>query len=61
MRETHRLSPADLKALCQEAALTAMEREHHDAERVIHSDFEQAIARLRSSERANRGTRGDPV
>ncbi|MBA2644075.1 MAG: hypothetical protein H0U80_01365 [Solirubrobacterales bacterium] len=55
------MSPADLKALCQEAALTAMEREHHDAERVIHSDFEQAIARLRSSERANRGTRGDPV
>ena len=59
-RDTGGLSPADLKALCQEAALTAMEREHHEAETVIHEDFRQALARLRSSERANRGNRPAP-
>ncbi|CAA9478542.1 MAG: Cell division protein FtsH [uncultured Solirubrobacteraceae bacterium] len=52
--DTDGLSPADLKALCQEAALTAMEREHHAGEAVIQDDFRQALTRLRASEEANR-------
>ena len=58
-RETEGLSPADLKALCQEAALAAMARvgpvsgdgEAKGAEppsAVTHADFQEAIARLRA-------------
>jgi transitional endoplasmic reticulum ATPase len=56
-RETDGLSPADLKALCQEAALVAMARtgggngDGADAEQaasVTHEDFEEALARLRA-------------
>ena len=51
--ETEGLSPADLKALCQEAALAAMARtagrEGGDAgPAVTHEDFEEALARLRA-------------
>ena len=56
-REAEGLSPADLKALCQEAALAAMARARpagHDGERdgeaasaVTHEDFEEALRRLR--------------
>ena len=46
------VSPADLKALCQEAALSAMERTHDDAPRVLAADFEEALARLRAGARA---------
>lgn len=52
---TDGLSPADLKALCQEAAMTAMEREDEGDRRVIHADFTRALTRLRSSERVKRG------
>jgi transitional endoplasmic reticulum ATPase len=44
-RETEGMSPADLKAVCQEAALAAMAR-GADAT-VTHEDFGVAIARLR--------------
>jgi transitional endoplasmic reticulum ATPase len=48
-RETDGMSPADLKALAQEAALVAMAREGEAATpRVTHEDFEQALERLRS-------------
>jgi transitional endoplasmic reticulum ATPase len=52
-RETEGLSPADLKALCQEAALAAMARtagrEGGEAgPAVTHEDFEEALARLRA-------------
>jgi SpoVK/Ycf46/Vps4 family AAA+-type ATPase len=47
-RATEGLSPADLKALCQEAALAAMARTSEDAEpAVTHADFEEALRRLR--------------
>ena len=46
--ETEGFSPADLKGLCQEAALAAMARdEAGDAPAVTHEDFREAIARLR--------------
>jgi transitional endoplasmic reticulum ATPase len=44
-RDTDGMSPADLKALCQEAGLAAMGR---DAVSVTHEDFDDALARLRS-------------
>jgi transitional endoplasmic reticulum ATPase len=44
-RETDGMSPADLKALSQEAGLSAMARETSS---VSHEDFEEALARLRS-------------
>ena len=44
-RDTEGMSPADLKAVCQEAGLAAMAR---DAASVTHEDFEAALARLRS-------------
>jgi transitional endoplasmic reticulum ATPase len=56
--DTHGSSPADLKALCQEAALVAMARTTPRDERqdeaeapaaVTHEDFEEALSRLRSS------------
>jgi SpoVK/Ycf46/Vps4 family AAA+-type ATPase len=52
-RASEGLSPADLKALCQEAALAAMARAG-DAEggeaaaAVTHEDFDEALARLRA-------------
>jgi ATP-dependent 26S proteasome regulatory subunit len=46
--ETEGFSPADLKGLCQEAALAAMARdETEDAPAVTQEDFDEAIARLR--------------
>ena len=52
-RETEGFSPADLKALCQEAALAAMARTGGDgdaepAAAVTHEDFEEALGRLRA-------------
>jgi SpoVK/Ycf46/Vps4 family AAA+-type ATPase len=44
-RQTDGLSPADLKALCQEAGLAAMSR---DASSVTHDDFTEAMRRLRA-------------
>ena len=47
-RETDGMSPADLKALAQEAALVAMARDDSaETPAVTHDDFEQALARLR--------------
>jgi transitional endoplasmic reticulum ATPase len=50
-RDTDGLSPADLKGLCQEAALAAMARSDTEAEesspRVTHEDFVEALRRLR--------------
>jgi transitional endoplasmic reticulum ATPase len=45
--DTADMSPADLKALCQEAALAAMAR---DAASVTHEDFEEALARMRAGD-----------
>ena len=50
-RDTDGFSPADLKALCQEAALAAMARESADA--VTHEDFEEAVRRHRSGSAAS--------
>ena len=54
-RETEGLSPADLKALCQEAALAAMARTAggtgngaEAASAVTHEDFTEALERLRA-------------
>ena len=49
-RETDGLSPADLKALAQEAALAAMARDGDGdaAAAVTHEDFVEALARLRT-------------
>ncbi len=52
-RKTDGLSPADLKALCQEATLAAMARTtvEGSAERepvVMQDDFAEALARLRA-------------
>ena len=44
-REAEGLSPADLKALCQEAGLAAMTR--GEAASVTHGDFREGLARLR--------------
>jgi transitional endoplasmic reticulum ATPase len=44
-RDTAGMSPADLKAVCQEAGLAAMAR---DAVSVTHEDFDEALGRLRS-------------
>jgi transitional endoplasmic reticulum ATPase len=48
--ETDGFSPADLKALCQEAALAAMARGTAEApsSAVTHEDFSEALARLRN-------------
>jgi transitional endoplasmic reticulum ATPase len=49
--ETEGFSPADLKGLCQEAALAAMARdEDGDAPAVTQEDFREAVARLRPEE-----------
>jgi SpoVK/Ycf46/Vps4 family AAA+-type ATPase len=54
-RETEGLSPADLKSLCQEAALAAMARagpspgtDGEAGAAVTHEDFEEALRRLRT-------------
>jgi transitional endoplasmic reticulum ATPase len=48
---TEGFSPADLKGLCQEAALAAMARDDAgDAPAVTQEDFREAIARLRPDE-----------
>jgi ATP-dependent 26S proteasome regulatory subunit len=49
-RQTEGFSPADLKALCQEAALVAMARDDGgpgSVSAVTHVDFEEACRRLR--------------
>ena len=49
-RDSDGLSPADLKGLCQEAALAAMARSsgaEGQAAAVTHEDFEEALRRLR--------------
>src|ERR671917_2305161 len=47
-RDTEGLSPADLKALAQEAALAAMARDGDaEAPSVTHEDFTEALRRLR--------------
>jgi transitional endoplasmic reticulum ATPase len=49
-RDSDGLSPADLKGLCQEAALAAMTRtsgQEGQAPAVTHEDFEEALRRLR--------------
>jgi transitional endoplasmic reticulum ATPase len=50
-RETDGLSPADLKGLCQEAALAAMARTGGGGESpaVTHDDFTEALRRLRGA------------
>jgi transitional endoplasmic reticulum ATPase len=50
-RDSDGLSPADLKGLCQEAALAAMARssgQEGESPAVHHEDFEEALRRLRS-------------
>ena len=44
-RATEGMSPADLKAVCQEAGLAAMAR---GAASVTREDFDEALGRLRS-------------
>jgi len=54
-RDTEGLSPADLKALAQEAALAAMSRTRADGETgpgVTQADFEEALSRLRTGSQA---------
>ncbi|HVD37890.1 MAG TPA: AAA family ATPase [Solirubrobacterales bacterium] len=55
-RDTDGLSPADLKGLCQEAALAAMARtsgsQEGEAPAVRHEDFAEALGRLRSGRAA---------
>jgi transitional endoplasmic reticulum ATPase len=58
-RETEGFSPADLKSLCQEAALAAMTRTSGGdggtadaAPAVVHEDFQEALARLRGGAEA---------
>jgi transitional endoplasmic reticulum ATPase len=59
-REAEGFSPADLKALCQEAALAAMTRTSgadggsaDTAPAVVHEDFEEALERLRGGSAAH--------
>jgi len=49
-REAEGLSPADFKALCQEAGLAAMTR--GEAASVTHEDFREGLARLRGGAEA---------
>jgi transitional endoplasmic reticulum ATPase len=51
-RDAEGLSPADIKALCQEAALAAMARGTAAGAAVGHEDFTEALARLRDSAEA---------
>ena len=45
-RDTDGMSPADIKSLCQEAALAAMARDG-ETPAVTHEDFQEALNRLR--------------
>ena len=52
-RDSDGLSPADLKGLCQEAALAAMARSAGaESPAVTHEDFEEALRRLRGGRAA---------
>jgi len=55
-RDSEGMSPADLKALCQEAALAAMAKitgaSADEATSVTHEDFVEALARLKASKEA---------
>src|SRR3954470_1651696 len=51
-RDSDGRSPADLKSLCQEAALAAMAR-GDDAQSVTQQDFDEALERLRGSNAAH--------
>jgi transitional endoplasmic reticulum ATPase len=51
-RETDARSPADLKSLCQEAALAAMAR-GDETQSVTQRDFDEALARIRGSQAAH--------
>jgi len=53
-RETEGLSPADLKALAQEAGLAAMSR--GETASVTHEDFREGISRLRGSAATRAGS-----
>jgi ATP-dependent 26S proteasome regulatory subunit len=58
-RDSEGLSPADLKALCQEAALAAMARGASSpgasSAAVTHEDFVEALARIDASRQTARG------
>ena len=47
--DTADMSPADLKALCQEAGLAAMARDA-EAPSVTQADFEEALTRMRAGD-----------
>jgi transitional endoplasmic reticulum ATPase len=52
-RDSDGLSPADLKAMCQEAALAAMARDGDGAvSAVTHEDFLEALSRIADSKKA---------
>ena len=54
-RDTEGLSPADLKSMCQEAALAAMARTRGDeTPSISHDDFVEALRRLRPEEQKRR-------
>ena len=53
---TEGVSPADLKALCQEAALSAMDRSTAADARVRDEDFREALGRLSASGRTESGS-----
>ncbi|MFN2469579.1 MAG: AAA family ATPase [Gaiellaceae bacterium] len=55
-RESDGMSPADLKALCQEAALAAMARKGAGSEAVTQADFTEAMKRLREGAVAEAAT-----
>jgi len=60
-RDSDGLSPADLKGLCQEAALAAMARTsgaEGQAPAVTHEDFEEALRRLRGGSASSRAKIG---
>src|SRR3712207_3951312 len=54
-RETEGMSPADLKAPAQEAALAAMARDGAESPAVTHEDFTEALKRLREGSLARSG------
>ena len=58
-RDSEGMSPADLKAMCQEAALAAMARTSAGETNgqsappaITHADFNEAMARLQASKEA---------
>ena len=48
-RATDGMAPADVKALCQEAALAAMDRSSDGEPTVTAADFEEALTRVRAA------------